>query len=82
MYLHFSIGDEITININGKEGKATLIGYELGWWLDPLDWIWIVLIKEYPFSLSIEQSSILKGCHIITNGIAARVLKNEETTTK
>lgn len=80
--LEFQIGETIKVFVNGEESKATIFGYELGWWLDPNDWLITFSIDQFPFTLKATQTLLTNGCHISCNGIVAKVLNDAKVKAK
>lgn len=75
--LQYSIGDTITLTVNGKPSKARVFGFELWHGRQP-DWRYTLEIDEYPFSFWICQEDLLKGCNVVTNGISLKVVPTNE----
>lgn len=80
--LIYDIGNEVEVTINGQQGKAKIIGFEMAWWLAPSDWLYHVLIDEYSFTLKITQGCLVKGANIWTNGRTARILNDAKSKAK
>lgn len=78
----FELGRYVEVLVNGQQSKARVFGFELGHWLDPQDWIYHVMIPEYPFDLKISQTNLENGVNIITNGCTAKVITCEKVKAK
>ena len=72
--MKYHLEETVALKINGKPGKARIVGYEY----DGATWIYHLEIPDYQLDIKVLEGNLVLGINILTNGNTVKVTMDNE----